>query len=169
MVLGAGWASSSVMATKLKPLKSWCALALGGTPGESDTRRNSYWCSTTFQSVTSVIMMEEEFSCRYLWVFSWWTLDQSRRYHLAVLLLAWTEGESPSGRDSIGPTERSMWPVDKTIVNQNDAFVLKETLAFQSIVLKNWCLLISSTPSGPAPTRGNILSCQLCTRHSRKS
>lgn len=34
----------------------------------------------------------------------------------------------------------------------NDAIFLKETLAFQSIVLKNWCLLISSTPSGPAPT-----------------
>lgn len=27
-----------------------------------------------------------------------------------------------------------------------------ELLTFQSMVLKNWCLLISSTPSGPAPT-----------------
>lgn len=49
---------------------------------------------------------------------------------------------------------------------KNDAFM--ETLAFQSMVLKNWCLLISSTPSGPAPTRGNTLSCQHCTRHSGK-
>lgn len=29
------WSSIAVVATKLKPLKSWCAFALGGTPGES--------------------------------------------------------------------------------------------------------------------------------------
>lgn len=35
-----GWLSSSVpVATKLNPLKSWWALALGGTPGESGIKK----------------------------------------------------------------------------------------------------------------------------------
>lgn len=29
------WSSTVVVATKLNPLKSWWAFALGGTPGES--------------------------------------------------------------------------------------------------------------------------------------
>ncbi len=33
-----------------------------------------------------------------------------------------------------------------------------QILTFQSMVLKNWCLLISSTPSGPAPTKTHNIS-----------
>lgn len=41
IALGSGCVSSSVMATKLNPLNSWWALALGGTPGESGSHRET--------------------------------------------------------------------------------------------------------------------------------
>lgn len=42
------WSSTVVVATKLNPLKSWCALALGGTPGESSQTHTSLaWLKLT--------------------------------------------------------------------------------------------------------------------------
>lgn len=46
IVLGNGCVSSSVIATKLNPLKSWWALALGGTPGESEARTQIHSCES---------------------------------------------------------------------------------------------------------------------------
>lgn len=110
IVLGSGCVSSSVMATKLNPLNSWWALALGGTPGESDTQTQTAveaQRSTESALIQSVFQLggawrRRRSESRYLWVFSLWTLDRNRKCRQVVLQPVWREGGALDGRVSTG-------------------------------------------------------------------
>lgn len=181
IALGSGCVSSSVMATKLNPLNSWWALALGGTPGESKTDTETavnpqrsvkwlYWeCSSAQQSMRRrrrrwgrvTVCTSGCFSCE-LWIKIESVVRSScsrfeRRVDLsAVQFLRKTSDGARHSHDK--NTRRSV------IFNFISTLV---SLTFQSMVLKNWCLLISSTPSGPAPAKQNHTT-WCSTRHTSR-